>query len=143
MQTNCVTSSVRFLVVAGWLAALGSAASADSVKFYSGTTGYTPPPWFNASGSVYEATATRGTAACTGACSALQNLDRIQQLITFATDAFNTVSITLLASAPHLIRFGMIYRRILEDWVSARWPKAVMPIRSLVPMCYIYTFKSR
>ena len=46
--------SLKFLFAVGALAAFGSPAGADSVKFYTGTTGYGGP--FNGAGTVYEAT---------------------------------------------------------------------------------------
>jgi hypothetical protein len=47
-------TSLTLLFVAGSLAALGSPAGADSVKFYQGGSGYTGP--FNQGGSVYAQT---------------------------------------------------------------------------------------
>ena len=46
--------SLKFLFAVGALAAFGSSAGADSIKFYTGTTGYGGP--FNGAGTVYQAT---------------------------------------------------------------------------------------
>lgn len=98
MQTKLIAP--KFLLIGGWLAVLASGASADAVKFYSGTTGYGPP--FNGLGTVYATTALQSTATCTtsggGTCSALQGGDMIQPSIQFATTAQNTVSITATAA---------------------------------------------
>jgi hypothetical protein len=51
-------TSLQFLFAVGALAAFGSPAGADSVKFYTGGTGYGGP--FNGAGTVYQAT--QGTA---------------------------------------------------------------------------------
>jgi len=95
MQTELIVPSWKFLLIGGWLAVLASPATADIVKFYTGTTGYDPP--FNGGTSVYAATAGQAIATCTGTCSALQNGDRIQPSIQFATTTLNTVSITATA----------------------------------------------
>ena len=80
MQTNSITSSLKFLLAAGCVAALGSSALADTAKFYTGMSGYGGP--FNGAGTVYAATSGLGTNCPTvGVC----NADNVQATEIFAT----------------------------------------------------------
>ena len=66
-----IAPSLKFLFMAGWLAALGSSAGADTiVKFYTdSTTAYTGP--FNGAGTVYNALSATATPTATAGCNAI------------------------------------------------------------------------